>query len=119
MAAQKNGLRIRPCCPGTTINRRLPEYRHVACATEPSAPPELQDRRQQQYLNDSEVLLRINAAVTDLPTYGYRRVWALLRRQLEQNALSVIDAKSVYRVMRMYPLLVERKPAVTREKRAS
>jgi transposase len=37
----KNGLRTRPCCPGTTTNRRLPEYRCVACATEYQGSPAL------------------------------------------------------------------------------
>lgn len=35
----KNGLRMRPCCPGMTNNRRLPEYRCVACATEHQGSP--------------------------------------------------------------------------------
>lgn len=37
----KNELRMRPCCPGTTTNRRLPEYRCVACATEYQGSPAL------------------------------------------------------------------------------
>lgn len=36
MAAQKNGLRTRPCCPGTTINRRQPLLRRIACAAQSS-----------------------------------------------------------------------------------
>ncbi len=29
-------------------------------------------------------------AVADLPTYGYRRVWALLRRESERDGLPVV-----------------------------
>lgn len=35
----KNGLRMRPCCPGTMNNRRLPGYRCVVCATEHQGSP--------------------------------------------------------------------------------
>ena len=50
-------------------------------------------------------------AVADLPTYGYRRVWALLRRESERDGLPVVNAKRVYRIMRTHNLLLERKPA--------
>lgn len=30
--------------------------------------------------DDTEALTRIHTVLGDLPTYGYRRVWALLRR---------------------------------------
>nr|QYD12145.1 Transposase InsD [Serratia marcescens] len=44
-------------------------------------------------------------AVADLPTYGYRRVWALLRRESERDGLPVVNAKRVYRIMRTHNLL--------------
>jgi putative transposase len=47
----------------------------------------------------------------ELPSYGYRRVWALLRRQSEATRQPVVNAKRVYRVMRDNGLLLERKPA--------
>ncbi|WP_323957972.1 DDE-type integrase/transposase/recombinase, partial [Aeromonas caviae] len=47
----------------------------------------------------------------ELPSYGYRRVWALLRRQSEATEQPVVNAKRVYRVMREHGLLLERKPA--------
>lgn len=57
-------------------------------------------------------------AVANLPTYGYRRVWALLRRESERDGLPVINAKQVYRIMRTHNLLLERKPAAPCRKRA-
>jgi len=63
-------------------------------------------------------LSRINTAVTDLPTYGYRRVWALLRRESEQDGQPVVNAKRVYRIMSTHPLLLERKSADNHRKRA-
>ncbi|MDP1091928.1 IS3 family transposase [Klebsiella pneumoniae] len=64
------------------------------------------------------MLSRINTAVADLPTYGYRRVWALLRRESERNGQPVVNAKRVYRIMSAHHLLLERKPADNHRKRA-
>ncbi len=50
--------------------------------------------------------------------YGYRRVWALLRRQAELDGMPAINAKRVYRIMRQNALLLEGKPAVPPSKRA-
>ncbi len=44
--------------------------------------------------------------VAELPTYGYRRVWALLRQQSERFALPVVNAKRVHRIMRTHHLLI-------------
>ena len=55
----------------------------------------------------------------ELPTYGYRRVWALrFARQTEPDGMPAINAKRVYRIMRQNALLLERKPAVPPSKRA-
>ncbi|WP_448716683.1 IS3 family transposase [Klebsiella quasipneumoniae] len=77
-----------------------------------------QDRRCKRKPDDTEALARIHTVIGDLPTYGYRRVWALLRRQSETDDMAVINAKRVYRVMRQNALLLERKPAIPPSKRA-
>ncbi|SUX37628.1 IS2 transposase TnpB [Cedecea davisae] len=77
-----------------------------------------QNRRRQSSFNDTTVLSRINTAVADLPTYGYRRIWALLRRESEKDGLSVVNAKRVYRIMRTHHLLLEHKSADNHRKRA-
>lgn len=77
-----------------------------------------QDRRRQSHFDDSEVLSRINTAVAVLPTYGYRRVWAVLRRESEREGQPVVNAKRVYRIMKSHHLLLERKPADPCRKRA-
>ncbi|HCB1716472.1 TPA: IS3 family transposase [Citrobacter freundii] len=77
-----------------------------------------QDRRRQSHFDDSEVLSRINTAVAVLPTYGYRRVWAVLRRESEREGQPVVNAKRVYRIMKSHHLLLERKPAAPCRKRA-
>ncbi|MEQ5489814.1 IS3-like element IS2 family transposase [Escherichia coli] len=76
------------------------------------------DGRRSRHSDDTDVLLRIHHVIGELPTYGYRRVWALLRRQAELDGMPAINAKRVYRIMRQNALLLERKPAVPPSKRA-
>ncbi len=76
------------------------------------------DDRRSRHTDDTDVLLRIHHVIGELPTYGYRRVWALLRRQAELDGMPAINAKRVYRIMRQNALLLERKPAVPPSKRA-
>ncbi|EFG8361378.1 IS3 family transposase, partial [Escherichia coli] len=76
------------------------------------------DGRRSLHTDDTDVLLRIHHIIGELPTYGYRRVLALLRRQAELDGMSAINAKQVYRIMRQNALLLERKPAVPPSKQA-
>ncbi|EGL9111068.1 IS3 family transposase [Escherichia coli] len=76
------------------------------------------DGRRSRHSDNTDVLLRIHHVIGELPTYGYRRVWALLRRQAELDGMPAINAKRVYRIMRQNALLLERKPAVPPSKRA-
>ncbi|MBC0389932.1 IS3 family transposase [Escherichia coli] len=76
------------------------------------------DGRRSRHTDDTDVLRRIHHVIGELPTYGYRRVWALLRRQTELDGMPAINAKCVYRIMCQNALLLERKPAVPPSKRA-
>ncbi|MEK8981403.1 IS3 family transposase, partial [Escherichia coli] len=76
------------------------------------------DGRRSRHSDNTDVLLRIHHVIGELPTYGYRRVWALLRRQAELDGMPAINAKRVYRIMRQNALLLERKTAVPPSKRA-
>ncbi|EPB6643822.1 IS3 family transposase [Escherichia coli] len=76
------------------------------------------DGRRSRHSDDTDVLLRIHHVIGELPTYGYRRVWALLRRQAELDGMPAINAKRIYRIMRQNALLLERKSAVPPSKRA-
>ncbi|WP_106423654.1 IS3-like element IS2 family transposase [Escherichia coli] len=76
------------------------------------------DGRRSRHTDDTDVLLRIHHVIGELPTYGYRRVWALLRRQAELDGMPAINAKRVYRIMRQNALLLEQKLAVPPSKRA-
>lgn len=48
------------------------------------------------------------AIITDMPTYGYRRVHAILRRNACSESRSWPNAKRVYRVMKVHGMLLQR-----------
>ena len=61
--------------------------------------------RRRRIPDDTALVERIKASISDLPSYGYRRVCAVLRRQAEP----VVNVKRVYRVMRDHDLLLEKR----------
>lgn len=81
--------------------------RHRAAARRRGRPP----------APDQELVAAIRALVADLPTYGYRRVHALLRRQAEHDGRPAPNVKRVYRVMRVHGLLLRRHAGGREERR--
>ena len=65
--------------------------------------------RRRRALDDQPLVAQIQELVSGLPSYGYRRVWGLLRNEPNKHGLSPINAKRVYRVMRDHNLLLERR----------
>lgn len=61
-------------------------------------------------LADDELLPQIIDIVDGRPTYGYRRVWALLNFKLKEMKLPRVNHKRVYRIMKQHGLLLARKP---------
>jgi putative transposase len=59
-------------------------------------------------LPDRELVEDIKAVIADTPTYGYRRVHAILRRNARKPGRSWPNAKRVYRVMKLHNLLLVR-----------
>jgi putative transposase len=55
-----------------------------------------------------ELVAEIRAVIADLPTYGYRRVHAILRRRALAEGRPPPNHKRVYRVMREHGLLLQR-----------
>jgi putative transposase len=58
---------------------------------------------------DAELLARITRLVTARPTYGYRRIRAVLNRELKAEALPPANHKRVYRLMQMHRMLLARR----------
>ena len=51
----------------------------------------------------------IKALVSARPTYGYRRITAILNRQLRSEGLAPVNHKRVYRIMQAHNLLLARR----------
>jgi hypothetical protein len=54
------------------------------------------------------VLEELRNLAMQRPTYGYRRLWALLRRQRRVQGLSPVNAKRVYRLAKVHKFLLQR-----------
>ena len=85
---------------------------HLSSSRQPAA-----GRRGRPPLPDAELLAAIQALVADLPTYGYRRVHALLRRDAEREGRPAPNVKRVYRVMKVHGLLLQRHAGGAEERR--
>src|SRR5262249_43253131 len=59
-------------------------------------------------LPDGKLVAEIKAVIAELPTYGYRRVHAILKRQALAAGLKPSNHKRVYRVMKVHGLLLDR-----------
>ncbi|MBB3149960.1 putative transposase [Phyllobacterium trifolii] len=59
-------------------------------------------------LADHDLVDEIKAIIADMPTYGYRRVHAILRRKASSERRSWPNAKRIYRVMKVHGLLLQR-----------
>jgi putative transposase len=74
----------------------------VARAKRDGSRPRLQYRK----AGDAELLARIRPLVDARPSYGYRRITALLNRQAQAEGLARVNHKRVYRVMKRAGLLL-------------
>jgi putative transposase len=74
-------------------------------------------RRGRRPQPEAELLTEIKALIAGQPTYGYRRIHALLRRQRREQGGAAVNVKRVYRVMRANGLLLERHTGSGEERR--
>src|SRR4029453_12926468 len=59
-------------------------------------------------LPDDNLVAEIKAVIAELPTYGYRRVHAIVKRKGVAAGLKPPNHKRVYRVMKVHGLLLDR-----------
>jgi putative transposase len=64
-----------------------------------------------------ELLAEIKEAIAGQPTYGYRRVHALIRRGRRERGGAVVNVKRIYRIMKAHGLLLERHTGSGAERR--
>ena len=65
-------------------------------------------RGPQERPGDVELAAAIRRLVDARPTYGYRRIAALLKRERRSDGLAPVNTKRIYRLMRKHGLLLER-----------
>lgn len=65
-------------------------------------------RGPQERPGDVELAGTIRVLADTRPTYGYRRIAALLKRERRSDGLAPVNAKRVYRLMKTHSLLLER-----------
>lgn len=73
-------------------------------------PSEWRDARAAVQTDDTALIAEIQQTVKDLPSYGYRRAWGLIRAERERCGDAPVNVKRIYRVMRVHGLLLQRKP---------
>jgi hypothetical protein len=66
-------------------------------------------RRRYHKAQDAALLPLIERLVAKRPTYGYRRITAVLNRKLRTDSLVPVNHKRVYRIMKAHNLLMVRK----------
>ena len=65
-------------------------------------------RKERVVTDDAWLLPKVEKLVNQRPTYGYRRITALLRRDLLLEGKPVVNPKRVYRIMKKNGLLLQR-----------
>jgi len=59
-------------------------------------------------VDDAELLVPLRALVDERPTYGYRRITALMNRERLKNSLPRLNHKRIYRLMAQNGMLLQR-----------
>lgn len=57
---------------------------------------------------DAEILCEINDILKDRPTYGYKRITAMINRKRKKKGLDKLNKKRIYRIMDMNNLLLKK-----------
>jgi putative transposase len=73
---------------------------------EQAAPRTTRARRGRRPEPEDELLAEIRDAIAGQPTYGYRRIHAVIRRRRARDGDAAVNVKRVYRVMKAHGLLL-------------
>lgn len=95
---------LRGCAQGVHLRSVAADRIRVVLRHELQAP----SRRAYHKAGDAALVARIRKLVTKRPTYGYRRITALLNRQMRAEGLERVNHKRLYRIMLCHSLLLAR-----------
>jgi transposase InsO family protein len=90
----------------SNISARMQSIRRHAGLKSPIAKP--LKRVGRPPAPEEGLVARIKAILAEQPTYGYRRVWAMVRREGREKGLAPVNAKRVHRVMKAHGMLLQR-----------
>src|SRR5580704_13796302 len=79
--------------------------------------PTQQKRRGRPVLPEGDLLDEIKAVIAAMPTYGYRRVHAMIRLARTAEGRPPVNVKRIWRVMKAHGLLLQRHTGVGIERR--
>ena len=79
--------------------------------------PFRQQKRGRPSADDADLVAAIKIVIGTMPSYGYRRVWAVLRRKAELEDRQPPNHKRLYRVMKAHGLLLARHAGGVSERR--
>lgn len=82
-----------------------------------AAPERALQRRGRRPQPEAELVAEIKTLIAGQPTYGYRRIHALLQRQRRDQGGAPVNVKRVYRVMKAHGLLLQRHTGNGEERR--
>ena len=97
-----------------TISDALGVARSNLTAQATAAAPRRRGRLPQP---EDEVLAEVKQVIAAQPTYGYRRVHALIRRRRRKEGGAPVNAKRIYRIMKAHGLLLQRHTGAGLERR--
>lgn len=76
-----------------------------------------QKRRGRPPAPEAGLVAEIKAIIGQMPSYGYARVWAVLRRKARAEGRVPANRKRIYRVMKVHGLLLQRHAGGAEERR--
>jgi putative transposase len=82
-----------------------------------AAAPRIGQRRGRWPEPEDQLLAEIKQVIAGQPSYGYRRIHALIRRRRCEQGAAPVNVKRVYRVMKAHGLLLERHTGKGQERR--
>lgn len=82
-----------------------------------ATPPRARRPRGRPPADDEQLVADIRKIIAGLPSYGYRRVWAVLRRRAHTDDRPAPNHKRVYRAMKAHGLLLQRHSGRGEERR--
>ena len=106
--AQKNGCGCRRCRRRTVRDEDRGGGDRGSSVQPDRAPAGAAEAADRPTVPDGDLVSAIKAVIADLPTYGYRRVHAILKRRAMAESRQPPNHKRVYRVMKVHGLLLDR-----------